>query len=185
MFVSPIFLCILVALLAFLTRRLALGTLALPTLWALSLPVTSDTLWRALEQHAVRPSVEGVAPAQAIVVLSGMARTVRSEQGLINEWAEASDRFWAGLELYQAGKAPRLLFTGGKLPWDKTTQTEGDWLFEQALKQGVPRSAMAVTSDVQNTADKARAIAAHALEDSSSAIREWLGRLYYWVHSAS
>jgi hypothetical protein len=44
---------------------------------------------------------------------------------------------------------------------------------------------MAVTSDVQNTADKARAIAAHALEDSSSAIREWLGRLYYWVHSAS
>jgi uncharacterized SAM-binding protein YcdF (DUF218 family) len=184
-FVSPIFLCILVALLAFLTRRLALGTLALPTLWALSLPVTSDILWRALEQHAVRLSVDGVAPAQVIVALSGMARTVRSEQGLINEWADASDRFWAGLELYKAGKAPRLFFTGGKLPWEKTTQTEGDWLFEQALKQGVPRSAMAVTSDVQNTADKARAIAAHALEDSSSAIREWLGRLYYWVHSAS
>jgi hypothetical protein len=114
-FVSPIFLCILVALLAFLTRRLALGTLALPTLWALSLPVTSDILWRALEQHAVRLSVDGVAPAQAIVALSGMARTVRSEQGLINEWADASDRFWAGLELYKAGKAPRLFFHRGEV----------------------------------------------------------------------
>jgi uncharacterized SAM-binding protein YcdF (DUF218 family) len=237
--VSPLVLCILVALLAFFTRRLVLGTFALITLWVLSLPVTSDTLWRALEQHAVRPSVEGVAPVQAIVVLSGMARTVKADKGLVNEWAEASDRFWAGLELYQAGKAPRLLFTGGKMPWDKTTQTEGDWLFEQALKQGVPRSAMAVTSDVQNTADEARATAAllpkgasivlvtsafhmprsrmlfekqglevtafpvdfqvaerestlmdflpaaYALEDSSSAVREWLGRFYYWVRSAS
>jgi uncharacterized SAM-binding protein YcdF (DUF218 family) len=238
LFVSPLVLCILVALLAFLTRRHVLGTLALLALWVLSLPVTSDTLWRALEQHAVRPSVEGVPTAQAIVVLSGMARTVKAEKGMTNEWAEASDRFWAGLELYQAGKAPRLLFTGGKMPWDKTTQTEGDWLFEQALKQGVPKSAMAVTSDVQNTADEARATAAllpkgasivlvtsafhmprarmlfeaqglqvstfpvdfqvaereltamdflpaaYALEDSSSAIREWQGRFYYWVRSS-
>jgi uncharacterized SAM-binding protein YcdF (DUF218 family) len=239
LFVSPLVLCILVALVAFLTQRRVLGTLALLTLWVLSLPVTSDTLWRALEQHAVRPSVEGVAPAQAIVVLSGMARTVKAEKGMTNEWAEASDRFWAGLELYQAGKAPKLFFTGGKLPWEKTTQTEGDWLFEQAFKQGVPKSAMTVTAYVQNTADEAIAIAtllpkgssillvtsafhmpraralfeaqglqvsafpvdfqvsereitamdflpaAHALEDSSSGIREWLGRLYYWVRFAT
>jgi uncharacterized SAM-binding protein YcdF (DUF218 family) len=233
-FVSPIFLCILVALLALLTRRLALGTLALLTLWALSLPVNSDTLWRALEQHAVRPSADGVAPAQAIVVLSGMARTVQSETGPINEWADASDRFWAGLELYQAGKAPRLLFTGGKLPWEKTTQTEGDWLSEQAIQFGVPAAAITLTSNVQNTADEAKAVAqllpkgsiilvtsafhmprsrmlfeaeglrvtafpvdfqvserhltlmdflpsAGALSTSSLAIREWLGRFYYWV----
>ena len=111
---------------ALVSRRRVLGFVALMLLWLLSLPVVSDPMWRMLEQQTVRRSVENVQTAQAIVVLSGMARTVQSETGPINEWADASDRFWAGLELYRAGKAPRLFFTGGKLPWEKTTQTEGD-----------------------------------------------------------
>jgi uncharacterized SAM-binding protein YcdF (DUF218 family) len=157
--VSPLFLLVGIALVALVSRRRVLGFVALMLLWLLSLPVVSDPMWRMLEQQTVRRSVENVQTAQAIVVLSGMARTVQSETGPINEWADASDRFWAGLELYRAGKAPRLFFTGGKLPWEKTTQTEGDWLSEKAIQFGVPAAAITLTSNVQNTADEAKAVA--------------------------
>jgi uncharacterized SAM-binding protein YcdF (DUF218 family) len=232
--VSPLFLLVGIALVALVSRRRVLGFVALMLLWLLSLPVVSDPMWRMLEQQTVRRSVENVQTAQAIVVLSGMARTVQSETGPINEWADASDRFWAGLELYRAGKAPKLFFTGGKLPWEKTTQTEGDWLSEKAIQFGVPAAAITLTSNVQNTADEAKAVAqilpkgsiilvtsafhmprsrmlfeaeglrvtafpvdfqvseryltlmdflpsADALSTSSLALREWLGRFYYWV----
>ena len=157
--VSPLFLLVGIALVALVSRRRVLGFVALMLLWLLSLPVVSDPMWRMLEQQTVRRSVVNVQTAQAIVVLSGMARTVQSETGPINEWADASDRFWAGLELYRAGKAPRLFFTGGKLPWEKTTQTEGDWLSEKAIQFGVPAAAITLTSNVQNTADEAKAVA--------------------------
>jgi uncharacterized SAM-binding protein YcdF (DUF218 family) len=232
--VSPLFLLVGIAMVALVSRRRVLGFVALMLLWLLSLPVVSDPMWRMLEQQTVRRSVENVQTAQAIVVLSGMARTIQSDQGLVNEWAEASDRFWAGLELYKAGKAPGLIFTGGKLPWEKATQTEGEWLSEQALSLGIPKSAITLTSGVQNTADEARTVAnllpgaavilvtsafhmprsralfeaqgiavqpypvdfqvsernttlmdflpsADALATSSAALREWLGRFYYWL----
>ena len=44
--------------------------------------------------------------ADAIVVLSGMVRTINGKNGLSYEWGEASDRIFAGIELIKKNKAP-------------------------------------------------------------------------------
>ncbi|MFL0774594.1 MAG: hypothetical protein AB8A39_07525 [Prochlorococcus sp.] len=53
--------------------------------------------------------------AEAIVVLSG-GRHPAPGAARVSEWHDP-DRFMAGLDLYRAGKAPRLLFTGGASPF--------------------------------------------------------------------
>ena len=60
--------------------------------------------------------------------------------------------------LYKAGKAQKLIFTGGKMPWDKAKKTEGEVLKEHAIANGIPSEKIFVTKDVENTADEAVAV---------------------------
>jgi uncharacterized SAM-binding protein YcdF (DUF218 family) len=73
------------------------------------------------------------------------------------EWGDP-DRFIGGLALFKAGKAQKLIFTGGKMPWDKVKKTEGDVLKEYAISNGIPSVKIFVTKDVENTADEAVAV---------------------------
>ena len=75
----------------------------------------------------------------------------------MSEW-EDPDRFLAGLDLYRAGKAPRLLFTGGASPFRPGQAPEGQRYLQEARQLGVPVAAMASTSPVVNTAEEAAAI---------------------------
>ena len=77
----------------------------------------------------------------------------------LGEWSEAVDRFEAGIALFQAGKAPVLVFTGGWVPWYPGARPEGEILAERAAVLGVPRSQILVTIKVTNTAEEARAVA--------------------------
>lgn len=95
--------------------------------------------------------------ADAIVVLSGMINQVKSSDGVYPEWGDP-DRFFGGIELFKAGKAPKIIFTGGKMPWDTTKLTEGDILKQFAVGQGIHDSAILLTSNVENTADEAKAV---------------------------
>jgi len=102
------------------------------------------------------PAVE--APlADAIVVLSG-GRIVAPGASGISEWTDA-DRFYGGVELFLAGKAPILVFTGGWLPWEPKAKPEGEVLIKYAEALGVPLVNMLSTSAVVNTAGEARAVA--------------------------
>jgi uncharacterized SAM-binding protein YcdF (DUF218 family) len=74
------------------------------------------------------------------------------------EWSEAVDRFEQGIALMKAGKAPLLIFTGGRLPWSKQQITEGQELQTAALARGIPASSIIVTEEVGNTADEAKAV---------------------------
>jgi uncharacterized SAM-binding protein YcdF (DUF218 family) len=231
---SPLFFLVVVALLALWFRRRGLAITSLVVLWLCSLPVVADTLWRAIEQHALRPAVATAPAAQAVVVLGGMTWDIRGEQGMETEWNENVDRFWAGLDLYKAGKAPRLFLMAGRLPWEKNQKTEGHWLKEKAVELGVPAENIWLSPEVQNTFQEAQAVAKElpggtillvtsafhmpraralfeaqglsvlpfpvdfrvvenettlldflpnpgALETTTSAMRELLGRAYYWL----
>ena len=68
------------------------------------------------------------------------------------------DRFLAGLDLYRAGKAPRLLFTGGASPFRPGQPPEGQRYLQEARQLGIPAAAMASTPPVVNTAEEAIAI---------------------------
>jgi len=48
------------------------------------------------------------------------------------EWGDP-DRFFGGIALFKAGKAQKLVFTGGKMQWDKAKKTEGEVLKEYAI----------------------------------------------------
>jgi len=139
-------------------RRRRLSALGLAMLWLTSLPVVSDQIWRSLEgsQQIQRP--ESLASASAVVVLSGMARLSESDQGPVFEWEQASDRFWAGVKLLETGKAPVLVFTGGRQPWSPSPQTEGQWLAEQATRLGIAPGRIRVSEEVRNTSQEAAAV---------------------------
>jgi uncharacterized SAM-binding protein YcdF (DUF218 family) len=127
--------------------------------WLCSTPVLSDRLMAAVEGHGQRLDPNTMPKVEAIVVLSGMI-TMAPGSAAIPEWGEASDRFWGGLDLYQADKAPRLIFTGGWVPWRPDQQPEGKYLQEIALAQGISPTAMTVTEPVANTAAEAEAVRA-------------------------
>lgn len=123
----------------------------------------ANHLMRSVEQHLVRlpATAASVGQADAVVVLSGMLRDVAGPNNTTaSEWGDAADRFDAGLDLWRAGVAPQLIFTGGHLPWSTTTQTEGAVLRNLAVVRGIPASAILVTDNVENTAQEATAVQA-------------------------
>ena len=62
------------------------------------------------------------------------------------------------MALFKAGKAQKLVFTGGKMPWDKAKKTEGKVLKEYAISNDIQPEKIFVTKDVVNTADEAVAV---------------------------
>ena len=154
---SPLVLVMLLIAYGVLSKKKRYSIAGLLLLYAASTFVVADFLFGQLEGTGAKKQAEQVKPADAIVVLSGMMVHVNSTNGPIAEWADA-DRFFAGVDLYQAGKAPRLIFTGGLLPWDKTSQNEGEVLSTLAHRLGVPEQSIRVTGEAQNTEQEARAV---------------------------
>ena len=76
------------------------------------------------------------------------------------EWNSAVDRYFAGVDLYQAERAPRLIFTRGWVPWMADQLPEGEVLAQMARGDGVPGDAILITDVVMNTAAEAQSVAA-------------------------
>jgi len=157
----PVGLVLVLILTAAVTKARALTWAAALILLSLSLPVTSNALFRVVEDFATHPLVRDIPSADAIVVLSGMLTTAPlAGGGSMTEWIDP-DRFFAGIELFQAEKAPLLIFTGGKLPWLPEAPPEGEVFRDSAVRLGIPVDRMIVTTDVQNTEDEAREVRKH------------------------
>lgn len=136
-------------------RILALSCAVL--LFLLSIPLTSNYLIRSVEQFETRRLVSEVGTGDAIVVLSGMLTSAPlAGGGFISEWNDP-DRFFAGIELIKASKAPIVIFTGGKMPWT-SSKPEGEILKEYAVQFGVPAGRIILTSNVESTEDEAREV---------------------------
>ena len=129
---------------------------ALVLLWICSLGLVSQTLWRWLEMPWQRTNASEAPSAEAIVVLSG-GRHPAPGAVQVSEWHDP-DRFFAGLDLFRAGKAPRLLFTGGASPFRPGQPPEGQRYLKEAQQLGIPAGVMASTQPVLNTAEEAVAI---------------------------
>jgi uncharacterized SAM-binding protein YcdF (DUF218 family) len=63
------------------------------------------------------------------------------------------------LDLFNAGKAPLLVFTGGWVPWDPRAVPEGELLAGYAKTLRVPADRIVTTVRVTNTAEEALAVA--------------------------
>jgi uncharacterized SAM-binding protein YcdF (DUF218 family) len=156
-FLLPVSVTLLLVLAGLLFRRRALIWTAVVILWLSSTPLVSAFLVRAAEGWAERTPVTDASEADAIVVLSE-GRVVAPGKAAISEWGDA-DRFFGGVELFNAGKAPLLVFTGGWAPWERKAVPEGELLAGYARALRVPADRIVTTGPVTSTAEEARAVA--------------------------
>ena len=155
---SPIVLVMLVMTYAAIKQSRKAVIFAIALLYISSTPFVVEQLFRSLEQNQVRLQPQDVESADAIVVLSGMLKAVQGKHGNVTEWAGGVDRFFGGLELYESGKTPLLIFTGGLLPWQTNQEPEGEMLRRFAIRMGVPADAVRVSDSVQNTQQESVAV---------------------------
>ena len=156
-FILPIMLVIFVILIGLLKNKKKLIYIAIGVLYILSTPIFSKNFFKLVEGSEYRKPINAIYSADAIVVLSGMLQINEVGDSIYIEWGDP-DRFLEGIALFKAGKAQKLVFTGGKMPWDKAKKTEGEVLKEYAISNGIPLEKIFVTKDVENTADEAVAV---------------------------
>jgi uncharacterized SAM-binding protein YcdF (DUF218 family) len=155
--VSPLGVVVLLLIVSIVFRRRWPGVLGLVVLLGCALPATERAVWAGLESGYPYRPVEAVPTTGAVVVLSGMLDGTPTSDGTLSQWGEATDRFFAGLDLFRAGKAPVMIFTQGRLPWSGRP-LEGGMLARRAVSLGVPESQIMLTGEVANTEDEALAV---------------------------
>jgi len=154
--VSPLGLLISLMLLALLLRR------QWPIYWALlillvcSFPLTARSIWVGLESEYQYQPPATLPKADAVLVLSGMLGGFETQDGYVTEWGDP-DRFFVGLQLVKLGKADRLIFTRGQMPWSNSPP-EGEILEQKALEMGISSDRILLTSIVSNTAEESLAV---------------------------
>jgi uncharacterized SAM-binding protein YcdF (DUF218 family) len=165
---SPLFAVFFLVLGGIIFRSRKTSLVGLVLLFVCSLPILSDRLIAYLEKDYQLERASNFHSADAIVVLSGMVRTIQTKNGLDYEWGDASDRIFAGIDLFKAQKAPLLILTRGKLPWS-AGKPEGEYLFEVAIKGGVAKESIILTKNVENTDQEAQSVK-NLLKDKKSKI---------------
>ena len=158
LFLLPTGITLLLVVAGLILRRRSLCWTGIAVLWLASTPLVSNEIMRAAEDWQVRQPLGAVPKADAIVVLS-TGRVQPPGDPDASEWTDA-DRFYGGVELYKAKKAPLLIFTGGWVPWHPNAKPEGEVLIRYAVDLGIPRDRMLTTSKVTNTEEEGRAISA-------------------------
>ena len=157
-FLLPTGITLMLVVAGLLLRRAALCWTGIAVLWLASTPLVSNEVMRAAEGWQIRQPLSTVPTAQAIVVLS-TGRVQPPGDPNASEWTGA-DRFYGGIELYKANKAPLLVFTGGWVPWQSNAKPEGEVLMRYAADLGIPRDRMLITSKATNTEEESGALAA-------------------------
>ena len=156
-FVLPIMLVIIVILIGLIKNKKKLIYIAIGVLYIISTPIFSNNFFKLVEGSEYRKPISTIDSADAIVVLSGILEINEVGDSTYVEWGDP-DRFFGGVALFKAGKAQKLIFTGGKMPWDKAKKTEGEVLKDYAISNGIPSEKIFVTKDVENTAEEAVAV---------------------------
>ena len=158
LFVLPLGITFIAVLVGLSLRRRWLIWTGIAFLWLSSIPLVGGFLVRATEGWAERIPASDAPIVDAIVVLSE-GRAIAPGRAPISAWSDA-DRFFGGVELFKAGKAPLLVFTGGRSPWEPDAPLEGEILTQHARALGIPPDHIVTTTQVYNTAEEAQAVTA-------------------------
>jgi uncharacterized SAM-binding protein YcdF (DUF218 family) len=140
-------------------RRVATGVATVAIAWTMvwSIPRNSEWLRQSLEnRHAIASEAE-LPRADAIVVLGGGGYTWLSRPGVTLENLKYS-RLAAGARLYLAGRAPRVILSGG----GEGDNTEARNMARGMRKLGVPAAALELEERSHDTEDNARNVGAIA-----------------------
>ena len=157
-FALPLGLSVMLIVVGLLFKRRWLIWAAVVLLYVPSLPFIGNRLLGWLEtRHAAVP-VAQAGPADAVVVLGGIFGPPVTA-GYLANISESGERLEAGIQLTQSSRAPWLVFTGAKIPWEGRDVIEGEDSRRAAVARGVPAGKILITREIGNTADEARAVA--------------------------
>jgi uncharacterized SAM-binding protein YcdF (DUF218 family) len=90
--------------------------------------------------------------ADAIVILGGGIRSKAYPRPDV-DFSEAGDRVWYGASLYRAGKAPKIIVSGGRIIWKGGGKPESEDLTNLLVTMGVPKVDIIPEGDSMNTRD--------------------------------
>ena len=108
----------------------------------------SNWLAQSLEWQNI-PKAE-LPTADAIVVLGGGIRSKAYPRPDV-DFSEAGDRVWYGASLYRAGKAPKIIVSGGRIIWKGGSSPESADLTNLLVRMGVPAGDIIPEGDSMNT----------------------------------
>lgn len=158
LFVYPLGLATILLVLAILTSRSRKTSLkfiiaATLILWLSSTTGFSSLLARSLEWRYLPP--EDIPAADVIVLLGGGTEPEVYPRSTV-EINGAGDRVLYAAELYQAGKAPRILLSGGEIAWlNDGSTTPAEDMASILTGVGIPESALLIESESKNTYENA------------------------------
>jgi uncharacterized SAM-binding protein YcdF (DUF218 family) len=147
-------------LLLFSQRRRVGVSLALAGfawLWLWSTPAVSGWARGSLESPWSQLSAEDSPRVDAIVVLGG-AFSHKAERPYPNA-GSAVDRYWHAARLFHAGKAPRIIVSGGRSPGRGQGMTEAEAGQAFLADLGVPADSIVVESEALTTRGNAVEVA--------------------------
>ena len=154
---SPLFLVIFLIILGTIFKSTKINILGIVILIFCSLPIISNKTVVYLQKDYSLQDISIVNKADAIVVLSGMVSAIKTGDTFKYEFGGGVDRILSGMDLFKNNKAPLLILTRGKLPWQLGIP-EGEYLKKFAIKFGIPEENILLTENVQNTDQEAKAI---------------------------
>lgn len=143
-------------------RRRLLILFPVLILYIFGAPITADLVMRSLEDRYPHKSPAQCPLSDSIFVFGGTL-SLRDYATTGPNWNEAADRFDKALSIYVAGKAPLIVFSGGSERYEGGPD-EGEILQGEALRRGIPESAILITHKTWNTESEARILCDLALQ---------------------
>jgi len=157
--VMPVPIVLVLLVIAVWRRSWRMVAFAAVLMWLTSTPIVGGRLVKIAEGWRDRLPIDAIAHGDAVLVLSGGYSEVPGTSGA-SEFDDF-DRALAGYDLYRAGKAPRIMITGGWSALRSELETVGAALRERVLSFGVPDSDIIVVGRASNTEEEARAVREH------------------------
>jgi len=149
----------LLGMLALVLRRKVLGAgfllVGLLWIWLWATPAFSDWVRGSLEGRYAPVALESLPKAGAILVLGGAIGGVQPPR-LFPDLSAAADRVWHAARLFHAGKAPFVVLSGGRLPWDAGQGPEADAMLRFLIDLGVPEKKVLLEGHSRTTYENAR-----------------------------
>lgn len=157
LFLSPIVVVLALIAASIILRKRGLAVLAALVLLVASLPVVADRVLWLVQGDLVRLQPEEVPHREAVVVLAGSLGYTQGRRGPMPEWGSSVDRIFAGIQLMQAARAERVVFSSGDY-LREDVRTEGQLAREFALAMGIDEARIVLSGKAGNTSDEARLI---------------------------
>jgi uncharacterized SAM-binding protein YcdF (DUF218 family) len=128
-----------------------------------SMPLLSRQLVWGLEEQSAALSADPLPKADAVLVLGGGLRPALPPRRQV-EVNEGGDRMLTGLQLWQSGKAPWLVLSGGKLGFTAGSlqPSEANSALRFVKEQGLATGRVLLLNNPRTTAEEAQAFAVMA-----------------------